>query len=406
MQPTRMRRLVLSLLLLLLAACATSRPKTGTAYVNGLWFDGHGFVPRTMYVAKATLHVRAPRTIERTVDLAGKFVIPPLAEGHNHWLEADKIAEYNQRYLHDGVFYVMDQANVPATAARVRAATNKPDAVDYRVAILGWTAPGGHPLEILHQFVKMGQFPATWTTDAAIDKHGVMIVTSEREIDERWPLFRAAHSDFVKVFMDASGLDPKIVPHIVQLAHADGLFVSAHIYTAADFRNALRAGVDLIAHMPGTGAADAKDLAPYLITDADAAEAARRNVPVMTTLGWLNDSAEEDAARAQRIQSEVIAPNVAKLRAHGVRMLIGSDQFRETPVGELLILARLGVPNAEILRIATMDTPRFIFPHRRIGALEDDAEASFLALEKNPLVDIANVKSIALRVKQGVTLVE
>jgi imidazolonepropionase-like amidohydrolase len=49
-------------------------------------------------------------------------------------------------------------------------------------------------------------------------------------------------------------------------------------------------------------------------------------------------------------------------------------------------------------------TPRAIFPGRRIGALADGYEASFLALAGDPLEDLANVRRIRLRFKQGVPL--
>ncbi len=47
------------------------------------------------------------------------------------------------------------------------------------------------------------------------------------------------------------GLDPGLVPAIVERAHRAGLRVSAHVETAADFRVALLAGVDELAHVPG-----------------------------------------------------------------------------------------------------------------------------------------------------------
>jgi imidazolonepropionase-like amidohydrolase len=59
--------------------------------------------------------------------------------------------------------------------------------------------------------------------------------------------------------------------------------------------------------------------------------------------------------------------------------------------------------NLELLRLWS-DTARTIFPDRKIGALDEGYEASFLALEGNPLRAFANVKRIRLRVKQGVVL--
>jgi hypothetical protein len=367
-----------------------------------------------MYAVDGTLRVRAPQTITSSVDLHGKFVVPPLAEAHNHWLEPQRIDTYIHDYRTDGVFYVMDQANVPFVAEAVRAKTNRPESVDYRVAILAFTAPGGHPIQIVKQFVQMGVMPAAWTDEAAIDRNAVLIVSSEKDVDDRWPLLLAAHPDFVKIFLEYSeefeqrkndpafqykrGIDPRLVPYIVRRAHADGLRVSAHVYSATDFRNALAGGVDLIAHFPGTGAGEEKDLQRFLMTDDDARLAAQHHTPVITTLGWLDDLREEDAARADLVERTVIRPNLQKLRAAGVRLLIGSDQFRKTPVGELFILSRLGLSNQEILQIATMDTPRAIFPERKIGCLQDGCEASLIVLDGNPIDDLGNIRKIDLRV--------
>ncbi len=55
--------------------------------------------------------------------------------------------------------------------------------------------------------------------------------------------------DDTKAF-GAKGLDPALVPIIVDKAHAAGLRVITHIENAADFHNALVAGVDIIGHTP------------------------------------------------------------------------------------------------------------------------------------------------------------
>ena len=390
---------ILALLLALLAAPVAAEI---LEFRNGRWLEGDAFVAGTRYSVDGVLQRTKPARVDRVINLDRKFVIPPLAEAHNHWLEPDAIAEYNRRYLDDGVFYVMDQANVPFVAERVRAATNKAHTVDYTVAIFGITAPGGHPIQIMEQFVGFGIFPAEWKGNP--DRNAVLVVTSEEELDARWPMLRAARTDFVKMFLLKGGLDPKLAPAVVARARRDGLRVSAHVYSAADFRAAVSAGVDLVAHLPGTGAGDdAANLGDYRITEDDARLAARKHVKVITTLTWLDEL--EDRALAKRIEAEVIVPNVRLLKKHGVPILIGSDTFRQTPLRELFILERLGLfTNAEILRIATRDTPGAIFPARKIGSLADGGEASFLVLDANPLERLSAVRTILLRVKGGIIL--
>ena len=47
------------------------------------------------------------------------------------------------------------------------------------------------------------------------------------------------------------------------------------------------------------------------------------------------------------------------------------------------------------------NSPKTIFPSRRIGQLEEGYEASFLVLNGNPLEDFVHVTDIRRRFKQG-----
>jgi imidazolonepropionase-like amidohydrolase len=201
------------------------------------------------------------------------------------------------------------------------------------------------------------------------------------------------------------GLDPSLVPEIVRLAHTAGLRVSAHVETAGDFHNALAGGVDDIAHLPGIGFDPVLGKDRFLISEADARLAAERRVTIVTTLRWLEKEYSEKKEMAEQLKKEVIVPNLRLLKKHHVKILVGSDQFRETPLPETLFLAKLGVfTNLEILKMACEDTPRAMFADRRIGLLRDGYEASFLVLDRDPLADLTNLKSIQRRYKQGLPL--
>jgi imidazolonepropionase-like amidohydrolase len=160
---------------------------------------------------------------------------------------------------------------------------------------------------------------------------------------------------------------------------------------------ALASGVDQIAHLPGGRASNP---APFLITDADAKDAARRRVTVVTTITQHGDSAVTD-----RLVREQYTHNIRLLRAHAVPLLIGSDLATGTATTEVAALARSGLfTNLELLRMWSVTTPQAVFPARRIGRLADGYEASFLVLRDNPLDDMRNTRAIALRVKRGVAL--
>ena len=60
--------------------------------------------------------------------------------------------------------------------------------------------------------------------------------------------------------------------------------------------------------------------------------------------------------------------------------------------------------NLTLLKMWTETTAKTIFPQRKIGALNEGYEASFLALEGNPIEDWQNVRRIKLCFKQGFLL--
>jgi imidazolonepropionase-like amidohydrolase len=198
------------------------------------------------------------------------------------------------------------------------------------------------------------------------------------------------------------GIDPKLVPQIVERAHAAHLKVMAHVYTVPDFRVALAAGVDAIQHLPGIAYDPRLSLDHFVLTPADAAEAKRRGVTVTPTIYGLAELPQEDPKHAQLIRDRIAIPNLKLLKEAGVPLLLGSDHFRYSPLTELLTMRDLGVfSNRELLDIATRATTVDIFPERRLGRLQDGYEANFLVLEKDPLETLDNLRTISLRVKQG-----
>jgi imidazolonepropionase-like amidohydrolase len=244
-------------------------------------------------------------------------------------------------------------------------------------------------------------------------------VRNVADVARAWPKLLADHPDLVKVFLAYSeeyarrrddprfgarrGLDPKLLPSIVRRAHAANLHVAAHVETAADFRAAVNAGVDEIAHIPFYD--DSLGRQRYLLTPADARAAAQHGIPVMTTIYWSAQTGPDDTTAARRRARDVVRQNLETLRAAGVQLLVGSDQFRHSSVVEAEALAATHVFTPfELVRLWASATPHAIFPDRRIGRLADGYEASFLVLDGDPSRDFAATQRIALRMKQGTLL--
>jgi hypothetical protein len=408
---------ILGAVLLSATGTMTGPPSPRYAFVNGQWWNGSTYEKRTFYTVDGMLTSHQPAYLDQTIDLHGGFVIPPLAEGHNHWLEPSKVDDYNACYLADGVYYVRDMANIPFLVDQFRDKVNLPTRVDWVSAMTGFTGPGAHPADVIAQMVGLGILPKDWKPD--YDKQADFVVRTEKDIDERFPLLLEQHPAYVKAFLLFSdryqenlndpnvkpylrGMDPKLLPHLVKLAHAAGLKVIVHIYSAADFRNAVAAGVDELAHFPGDGYGLMKSSEQFEITAEDAKAAAKAHVSVTTTISWLGKFKEKNSPSYEITRDQILIPNMKLLRAAGVRILIGSDEFRRDVVPELQSLRLLGMfSDAELLRMDTESTAQATFPNRKIGKLQDGYEANFLVLDRDPAANLDNLNSISLRVKQG-----
>ncbi len=98
------------------------------------------------------------------------------------------------------------------------------------------------------------------------------------------------------------------------------------------------------------------------------------------------------------------------IRVHNLRMLhdarvklaIEPDVYGVTSLAEAMNLDHLQVfDNLTLLKMWTEASSEVIFPNRKIGHLQDGYEASFLVLDRDPIENFENVKSIRLRFKQG-----
>ena len=390
---------------------------------NGRWFDGTRFVTGTRYTARGVLTARRPATIDSVIDLAGGWVIPALGEAHNHNAVPSDTG-ISRRYLSAGVYYVQNPDNLPVDRTGAPGVFGTPRSIDVTFANGGVTGPGGHPTGLVRRNIARG----SWRPE---DGEGAFIhtVATRAELERAWTVLRASSPDFVKAYLlfseeyaarladsttfDWRGMDPALLPRLIALAHADGRRVMVHVETAADFRTAVAAGADQIGHLPGFRPAgrtlrDWFPLARYRLAAADAREAARRDVAVVTTVsealelldGMIRPGGPTaDSAAAVR---RMIVENLNVLHVSGVRLLIGSDRYRATSAPEAMALRGTGVfSDLELLRLWAVETPKAIFPRRRVGTLGTGDEASFLVLAGDPTADLTSTGRITLRVKQG-----
>lgn len=419
-----MRRLWLAALAL--TGCATAGADRGasssepvTLYENAQVWTGSGFAPRRLAVRGGRFidPRRAGRDAAR-VDLSGRWVVPGYGNAHAHVTPAN--AAGSARFLKDGVFYVWNPNTITMSQAD-KAFLARPENYNVKIAQGGITEPGGHPERLYVDYLAKQVYPGrdrAWFVGNAFH-YG----STPAEIDASLDRLREQGAEFVKAYLLHSeewakrrgdskfygqkGLDPRNMPYLVQAARRRGLWVAAHLETAADLRAAAQAGVKVAAHVPNyhgelkNGEAE--------ITEADARLVASRGMLLVPTYSIAAlryvaregqpapDLAERDRAfERQRV-------NLERLKRAGATFLVGTDGWGpifEEP--EHWVALGVFTP-AEATR-AVLETGARLFPERRIGCFRAECEADFLVLGGDPTQDVKALRQIVDRVKAGRTV--
>jgi hypothetical protein len=418
------------------------------AFINGQWFNGEKFIPKTMYSKNGMFTHSTPEQILKTFDLKNGFVVPPFGEAHTHNVEGLwNIDTVIKNYLRDGIFYVKNPNDISEFVKKIRHRLNTPASIDVTFAHAGLTGPNGHPINLYEDMLRIHRYePVIGKRDKGwFEGRAYFPITNVKDLQERWLAITRTKPDFLKIYLGDSehfhtnntgdhhgfrkGLDPTLVDTIVTMAHQQELRVSAHVETAEDFRTAILGQVDEIVHLPGWFLPSSAHRAAVQLTQEDAQLAAKHQVVVVTTTvaehfhptqhshahsgthlqeasSPQSDHQQAPAHNISDMAKIIQANNLTLLHQAGVKIAIGSDHA-ETALAEALNLYQLDIfDNLTLLKMWSETTPQTIFPSRKIGRLEEGYEASFLVLTGNPLEDFRNVGTITHRFKQGVELSE
>ncbi|QCW24676.1 hypothetical protein FE772_02305 [Lysobacter enzymogenes] len=415
----RLRWLVVGALFAAMGAAADPRatpPADGPArtieFRDGRWFDGEGFRAGTWYSVDGALTRTRPARVDRVVDLDGGYATPPLAEGHNHDLQnAWGARRFRERYVEGGVQYAAMLCGDPGGTAEAKQALGADAPLDVLYASACISSSDGHPLAMARRDPDGSLRPVEDVHD-----HDYLVMDSRDDIERKWPRVRAARPDLIKAvlvhserperrgdarYFGMNGLRPELLAPLVERAHADGLRVVAHVESAADFRVAVEAGVDMIGHLPGYQIWEGRGEADYRLDDASIALAARRGTALIATAGAAQLVAGDEAGKLERVRA-LQRDNLRRLLAAGVPLALGSDRFDATVRAEIEYLSALKLmPPARLWRAAVEYTPSLLFPQRRIGRIAEGFEANFIVLDADPLRAPQALDRIRLKVRRG-----
>jgi imidazolonepropionase-like amidohydrolase len=313
------------------------------------------------------------------LDARGMTLLPGLVNAHVH-RGAD--ASNLRAWAWDGVTTVRDLGVDTGGLLRFRE-LHPPEPDMARLVAAGplITVPGGYPIV---------PFGGGWSTTVRSPEDARVVAES---------LLEGGGSDLLKVVLETGTVFGRQLPvlsaeearMLVRVAHGRGAMVSAHVTATVDLQRALAAGVDDLAHM---------------VVDAPLAAGVAAEL-VAAGIAWVPTLELWDCAG----ERAMAVANLRRFLAAGGEVALGTDFAGYTcdfdlglPVRELELMGQAGMTPAEILTAATRNGARACGLGRVLGTLEQGKLADLVAVDGDPLVDLAALAAVRLVVHGGVVI--
>jgi hypothetical protein len=358
-------------------------------------------------------------------DANGRFLMPGLWDVHKHYGDADGLLD-----IATGITSARDLANdteeFPARVKRFDAGTE----IGPRVLMSGFIDGTG---------------PNAGPTKARVDTVADAL---------RWVDWYADHG-YVQVKLYSS-LDPALVPVIADRAHARGLRVSGHVPSKMSVKTFVEAGADEIQHFNFIflnflfpRVQETHDMTRFTEVAQHAREypperaevrelmafLKARHVALDPTIHFFEDMFSGDpklkvplaladvasrlppqvqrnlswgamvVPKGQEAQYREAFPAMLKLlkafHDAGIVLMPGSDALAGYSLQyELMLYAKAGIPNAQVLRIATLAPAQVLGAAHERGVIARGLYADMVLIDGDPLADMADIRKVA-RVWKG-----
>jgi imidazolonepropionase-like amidohydrolase len=406
-------------------------PAAGLAYTHarvldverGRWLPDQTVVIVGDKITAVGKAAKVPAGAE-VVDLAGKALVPGLIDMHAHLGDSDGLLN-----IASGVTSARDVGNDPDKLDDYKQRFDTAAAIGPRVFRFGF-------IEGRNEKAASSKITAETVEEA---KAGVKF-------------FVDRHYDGIKIY---NSMKPELVPVIAAEAHKAGLQVTGHIPVHMLANEAVRAGYDGIEHLNmlflnffATHDTDTRDTTRFSLVGDKAAdfdlasppvkafikllldhktvvdptvnafedllvaeqgkilpglEATIARLPVQTQRGYLTGGLPLDAEKhARYVKSfDKMLALIKVLYDAKVRLVLGTDALAGLWMHhELALFSRAGVPNAAILRMATVDSARYL---RRadLGTIAPGKLADLVVIDGDPVARIADLGKTVATVRGG-----
>ena len=341
-----------------------------------------------------------------SIDGAGRTLLPSLMDNHQHYWSPFQGAELLAR----GITAIRD----PGVAIA--------DGMDYKDAS------------------RLGLIPAPtiYSSGPLLDGPGgyhPMVDVTLDDPSAAAPLVRALKAQGVDALKAYFLLEPDVLAAVVSEAKVQGLPVTGHIGVRTSWEEAMDAGIDGFSHVRvwrdflepdaqpdgrdesldsgrdpvGRMQADWTDIDPEspevaaLISRLVRTGTALDPTLFIQTIGDGQRAAFSVEQFGRAMESfERMKRFIAKAFDAGVPLLAGTDNVSLND--ELETYAAAGIPNAGILKSATINGARWIGHGDEFGTIEVGKRADLLLVDGDPLEDVKALREVDLVVKDGVVV--
>lgn len=357
----------------------------------------------------------------RVIDGSGKTLIPGLWDMHGHFSMQDGLLN-----IAGGITSVRDLGSTPERMAELQ---QKFDSGQ----VIGPTTYAGAMIDGLSQYTSRNPAETQEEALALVD--------------------RFADEGYVQIKLYSS-IHPEWVPAIAERAHQRGMRLSGHVPAFMSAEQAVNAGYDEIQHINMVFlnflAGDREDTRQQIRFNLYGSDGGKLNLnspeveafidllktndvtidptaaifhSMMTHLPGQADPTFETVAEhlplsvrrrlytpafeigdarveAWAATAERQGEMVKKLYDAGIQLVAGSDDMPAFTVHkELELYSQYGIPNAAVLRIATIDSARVLGVADRTGAIQPGLASDLVLLDGNPLEDISAIRRGVLVIK-------
>jgi imidazolonepropionase-like amidohydrolase len=341
------------------------------------------------------------------IDLAGKFVVPGIINGHGHVGPPPRDPQLRQYALY----------GVTTTTSMY---FDQDDIAEFKAKQKAGDLRGARILTVKYRFMSEPFKPGS---EAKTPEEG------RAKVDE----IVANGADFVKVWIDAQGgrhpkLTPEFTAAVMDQARKHGKIRMAHIVELADARRIVDQGVNVLAH----------NVRDQETPDDFIATLKERNVSVISTLareeamfvfgdspGFTDnpffqkgltperlallktkkrDEQANDPARPKLMNAfEIDKVNVKKLSNAGIKLGFGTDSGGEPnrffiqgffEHRQMELMRDAGLSPMQVIQAFSKNNSELLGIDKDFGTLAQGKAADLLVLAKNPLDDITNMRTI------------